>query len=193
MAKRQFSDVQIFIILTVVSVVSAGILAFTYNFTKDPIEKTEKKKKEDALRVVLPPETVKITPQTIKIEGEDVELNIGEDKDGKVVGYAIQTITKKGFGGEIIFLLGIDLQGKITTYNVIDHKETPGLGDGINSEKFKKQFQGKNSENFTFKVVKDGGNVQAITAATITSRAACDALEKGLKYFKAYKTQGSQK
>lgn len=193
MAKRQFSDVQIFIILTVVSVASAGILAFTYNFTKDPIAKTEARKKEDALRNVLPSETTRITTQKITVEGEEVELSIGEDKNGAVLGYAVQSITKKGFGGQIIFLLGLDLEGKITTYNVISHTETPGLGDGINSEKFKKQFQGKNSGNFTFKVVKDGGNVQAITAATISSRAACEALDKGLKYFKAYKTQGSQK
>jgi electron transport complex protein RnfG len=193
MAKKQFSDVQIFIILTVVSVASAGILAFTYNFTKDPIAKSEARKKEEALRIVLPPETTKINSQKITVEGEEVELSIGEDKNGAVLGYAIQSITKKGFGGEIIFLLGLDLEGKITTYNVISHTETPGLGDGINSEKFKKQFTGKNYENFTFKVVKDGGNVQAITAATISSRAACKALDKGLKYFKAYKTQGSQK
>ena len=66
------------------------------------------------------------------------------------------------------------------------HTETPGLGDNLTTEDFKKQFKGKNRANFTFKVTKDKGNVQAITAATISSRAACEALDRGMKSFEIY-------
>ena len=191
MAKKEFSNIQIFVILTLVSIGSAGILAMTYNLTKKPIEQAEARKKELALKSVLPAQTVKITSQKLVLEGEEVEMNIGEGPDGASLGYAIQATTKKGYGGTVVFLLGLDPEGRITGYTVISHSETPGLGDGITSDKFKNQFQGKNLENFKFKVVKDGGDVQAITAATISSRAACEALEKGLNLFKAYKAQGS--
>ena len=71
--------------------------------------------------------------------------------------------------------------------SVVDQKETPGLGTKITEEKFKSQFMGKNPSTFKLKVKKDGGDVDAITAATISSRAVCDAIERAYKAFTSNK------
>ena len=192
MAKRQFSDFQTFIILTLVCMASAGILALVYNVTKNPIAQAEARAKEEALRIVLPAETKEIKPGTFMFEGNEVEIQTAINKDGQAIGYALESSTSEGYGGEIVFLVGIDIQGKINTYKIMSHKETPGLGDNLTSDEFKKQFKGKDLGNFRFKVTKDGGDVEAITAATISSRAACEALEKAMIFFKAYKDKSKE-
>lgn len=187
MAKKKFTDLQTFIILTTVCTLSAGILAVVYNVTKDPIAQAEAKEKEKALKIVLPGDTKSLKKEIFSYEGQNVEIHVALDQNGNPIGYALESITPNGYGGEIIFLIGLDSGGSINTYKIMSHQETPGLGDNLKSEKFTNQFKGKNLENFVFKVAKDGGNVQAITAATISSRAGCEALEKGLKVFNAYK------
>lgn len=187
MAKREFSDIQTFIILTLVCMVSGGVLALVYHVTKNPIARAEAKAKEKALRIVLPEETVEIKTESFSYEEEEVEIQIAKNKDGQTIGYALESKTTKGYGGEIIFLVGFDKSGKIRTYKIMKHQETPGLGDNLTTEQFKNQFSGRDLENFQFKVSKDGGDVEAITAATISSRAACEALEKALQILKGYK------
>lgn len=187
MAKKEFSSLQIFIILTAIALASAGILAFVNAVTKKPIDNAEATKKREALTMVLPASVEKIEPKIFNYKGADVEINVGLDKSGKPAGYAFESITDKGFSGKILFLVGVDVNGNISGYKVLEHKETPGLGDNIKGEKFSAQFKGKGLSNFKFKVTKDGGDVQAITAATISSRATADALQKGLELFAEYK------
>ena len=187
MAKKKFSDFQTFIALTLVCIGAASVLAVVHHLTKKPIKDAELRQKQEALRIVLPKETVRIDQKTIIFEGSETEIHVGKDSKGRLVGYAVEATTSEGYGGDVVFLIGLDAEGKIKTYKIMIHKETPGLGDNLTSPEFKKQFIGKNLDNFTFKVTKDGGDVQAITAATISSRAACDALKRGLEIFKAFK------
>ena len=107
-------------------------------------------------------------------------------KDGEIVGYAIEAATSKGFGGAIVLMVGFEPDGTIYNTAVISHTETPGLGDKIDVKKsnFSVQFNGKNPETFHLSVKKDGGDVDAITASTISSRAFCDAVETAYKTFK---------
>ena len=88
-------------------------------------------------------------------------------------------------------MVGVLPDGSINKVAVVSHKETPGLGDKMDSKKsnFSIQFEGKNPETFKLKVKKDGGDVDAITASTITSRAYCDAVERA---FKALKEGGAK-
>ena len=83
--------------------------------------------------------------------------------------------------------MGVDAKGEITGFQIIESKETPGLGTKAADQKFWGQFIGRTLENFKFKVKKDGGDVDAITASTITSRAVTHAMEKGLRIFQAYR------
>lgn len=186
MAKKQFSDFQTFIALTLVCLGAAAVLAVVHQLTRNPIKEAELREKQKALKIVLPEETDRIDQKTITFEGRETEIHVARDAKGRIVGYAVEATTSEGYGGDIRFLIGLDATGKMQTYKIMQHKETPGLGDNLTSPEFKDQFKGKNLDNFTFRVKKDGGDVQAITAATISSRAACDALEKGLEIFKKH-------
>jgi electron transport complex protein RnfG len=95
------------------------------------------------------------------------------------VGYAVKTYTDKGFGGHIELMAGFLPDGSIHNVLVLQHKETPGLGTRMTDAKFSNQFLGKNPATYALRVKKDGGEVDAITAATVSSRAYCDALERG--------------
>ncbi|HYX09189.1 MAG TPA: RnfABCDGE type electron transport complex subunit G, partial [Bacteroidales bacterium] len=108
-------------------------------------------------------------------------------ENGKNVGVAVKTFSKNGYGGQIDLMVGFTPDGTINNISVLDQKETPGLGTKMTDSVFKDQFNGKDPEQFKLKVKKDGGDVDAITAATISSRAFCDAVQKA---YKIYKEQG---
>ncbi len=99
-------------------------------------------------------------------------------KQNTPAGYAVKTFSEKGFSGHIELMAGFNADGTINSITVLQHKETPGLGTKMAEPKFLDQFFGKDPESFTLKVKKDGGQVDAITAATISSRAFCDALQR---------------
>jgi electron transport complex protein RnfG len=108
-------------------------------------------------------------------------------KQNQSIGYAIKTYTDKGFGGHIELMTGFLPDGSIINITVLQHKETPGLGTKMTEPKFKNQFIGKNPESYSLKVKKDGGDVDAITAATVSSRAFCDALQRAYDALKQVK------
>jgi electron transport complex protein RnfG len=101
-------------------------------------------------------------------------------KNGNLVGTAIETYSKKGFSGMIKLMVGLAPDGTIINISVLSHNETPGLGDKIDKKKsdFSLQFNGKNPSTFKLSVKKDRGDVDAITASTISSRAYCDAVQR---------------
>ena len=104
-------------------------------------------------------------------------------KDGKTVGYAVESFTSKGFSGRINVMVGFDMDGNIVGTSVISHSETPGLGAKMTDPAFSSQFVGKNPASYRLAVTKDGGDVDAITASTITSRAYCDAVDRAYRVF----------
>ena len=114
-------------------------------------------------------------------------------KENKPVGFAIKTFTDKGFGGHIEIMAGFLPDGTINNVVVLQHKETPGLGTKMTDPKFSSQFLGKNPADFTLKVKKDGGQVDAITAATVSSRAYCDALQRAFTSLEAISDSLSKK
>ncbi len=186
--------------LFIVSAISAGILAFIYKLTKGPIEEAELKKQKEALQQVLPEfdNNPIAESDTIAsdIPGDNFNLVIFPAyKDGKLVGIAIKTFTLKGFSGRFDVMVGFLPDGTIYNSMVLSHAETPGLGDKIDPAKsdFPEQFRGKNPATFKLKVEKDGGDVEAITAATISSRAYCDALQRAYNFFLKVKDKYEKK
>ena len=179
------------ITLLVVTVVSAGLLAYINKLTKGPIKEAELKGQRIALQQVLPAfdnDPIKQS-DTIPsdIQGSAYDLVVFPAyKNGKLVGVAIKTFTLKGFAGRFDVMVGFLPDGTIYNSQVLEYSETPGLGSKIDPKKsdFSKQFRGKNPATFKLKVKKDGGDVQAITAATISSRAYCDALQRAYLAFK---------
>ncbi len=171
--------------LFMVSAVAALALGAVYNVTKEPIALAKKKKLEAAIKVVLP-EFDDI--ETIKVglgDDEDSLIYYVASKDDKVIGTAIKSWTMMGFSGKIEIMVGLLQDGTINNTAVVDHKETPGLGDKMDVAKsdFPLQFIGKDPGTYNLKVTKDGGEIDAITAATITSRAFCDAVQRAYDSF----------
>jgi electron transport complex protein RnfG len=166
--------------LTLISLGAAACLGFVYEITKKPIEISNLNKKLEAIREVVPDFTNNPDAEMFRLSsGEGDSLDIYPAlKDGKLAGYAVSTYTKKGFSGYFSLMAGFRPDGTIYRITVLEHKETPGLGSKMNDPAFKDQFTDKNPSTFALKVKKDGGDVDAITAATISSRAFCDAVQR---------------
>ncbi len=176
MAKRLESTLfNMFASLVLISITMSAALALVYLKTKEPIETAAMKKELEAMSQVLPP--FDSDPQANMFEENGVVVYPVNQQD-ELVGYAIKTYTENGFGGRIELMAGFLPDGTISGVSVLQHKETPGLGTKMTDPGFKEQFTGKNPGDFTLKVKKDGGMVDAITAATISSRAYCDALQR---------------
>ena len=184
MAAKKDTLLNMFVALFVICVVSGGVLGLVYNATKDPIAAAEKAKKTEAIKNVLP-EFKELKDINVKSAMEDVELpfHLAYDNDGNFIGAAVETFTNKGFSGNISLMVGILKDGTVNNISVLQHAETPGLGSKMSEPSFKDQFNNKHADSFNFNVKKDGGNVDAITAATISSRAFCDAVNRAISTF----------
>ena len=184
MAAKKDTLLNMFIALFVICVVSGSILGLVYNATKDPIAAAETAKKTEAIKNVLP-EFNELKETMVKSAMEDAEIPfyLAYDANNNFIGAAVETFTNKGFSGNISLMVGILANGTINNISVLQHAETPGLGSKMSESSFKDQFNNKNTTSFNFNVKKDGGDVDAITAATISSRAFCDAVNRALSTF----------
>ncbi len=184
MAAKKDTLINMFVALFVICVVSGGVLGLVYNATKDPIAAAETAKKTEAIKNVLP-EFQELKDMNVKSALEDAELpfHLAYDADGNFIGAAVETFTNKGFSGNISLMVGILSDGTINNISVLQHAETPGLGSKMSEPSFKDQFNNKKADSFNLSVKKDGGDVDAITAATISSRAFCDAVNRAISTF----------
>jgi electron transport complex protein RnfG len=169
----------LFFICAIASLALAGV----YIITLEPITTAQKAKKEKAIKDVLP-EFNRLQTDTVKLSGSDIPIiiNFGY-KDSVMVGAAVETYSTLGYSGPIRLMVGFLSDGKINKIEVLQQKETPGLGTKIAAPEFRKQFYGKSPDSFKLNVKKDGGEIDAITAATISSRAFCDAVQRGYVIF----------
>lgn len=175
MAKLESSFKNMILSLTLISVGMSAALGFVYNLTKGPIEIAQKQKEVQALKEVLPEFD---NDPTAGLKSQEGLNYYTATRSGEIVGYAVNTYTDKGFSGRFTLMVGFKPDGTINEISVLDQKETPGLGTKMKEPKFKDQFPGKNPAQFKLKVKKDGGQIDAITAATISSRAFCDAVQR---------------
>ena len=174
------------IVLTCISLLAALALTGVYALTKGPIELGQKEKKEKALQAVLPDyEGTVCDTIIVDADNEEIPVHLAIGKDGELCGAGIETYTKKAFAGRFDLMVGFDADGAIVNTEVLKANETPGLGDNINKSKsdFALQFNHQNPADFQLVVKKDGGDVDAITAATISSRAYCDAVQRAYDIF----------
>ncbi len=177
MAKKLESTLRNMILsLVLISAVMSAALGYVYVLTKDPIAKSNEKAEQDAIKAVL--SDFDNNPATDKKEIDGVTY-YPATKGGNPSGCAVKTFTLKGFSGKFTVMVGFLPDGTINKIQVLEQNETPGLGTKMKEPKFMNQFLGKNPANWKMLVKKDGGEVDAISAATITSRAFCDALQRG--------------
>lgn len=180
MAKLENNLVNMFLSLTVICVVVGGLLGLVASVTKQPIQDAKDAAQKAAIAAVAPEFDAVAEPESAAQANGETATVFAVSKGGQTVGHAVQVTTLKGFGGKVIVMFGFDLEGNITGYNVLDcSNETPGLGAKM-PDWFQKGAKGdvigKNPAKNNLTVSKDGGEVDAITAATISSRAFCDAI-----------------
>lgn len=182
---KESSFKNMLICLSVVCLVCSALLGGVYLVTKEPIGQAAIAKTNSAISLVVPEfDNVPSDEKgEVKVAGETFAYYPAK-KGGHIVGYAIETSTSKGFNGMIKAMVGFNTNGDIVSISILSHSETPGLGAKMTEPAFVSQFEGKNPATFALSVKKDGGDIDAITASTITSRAYGDAVSKAYNAFK---------
>lgn len=180
--------------LTGICLIAGAALATVNTLTTAPIAASKAAKLENAIREVTPEFNNNPSAEAYKgVTADGDSLIIYPAKmDGNLVGVAVESNTKKGFSGEIKVIVGLDKDGKLLNYSVLQHAETPGLGskmqEWFRADKNKQNVLGKDLAQGPLKVTKDGGDVDAITAATISSRAFLNAVNRA---YSAYDNNGN--
>ena len=192
MKKLESSLLNMVLVLTGVAVVMGGILAYVNHLTEGPISEQKQRALADGIKDVMVCDDLVVTKtDTVRqndANGKELTYVIyqTQDKQGKDLGAAVESTTG-GFGGDLKVLVGFNPEGKILGYTILETAETPGLG-----AKADKWFQkgekgdiiGKDPKE-PLTVSKDGGQVDAITASTITSRAFLLAVNNAYSAYKA--------
>ena len=192
MKKLESSLQNMTLVLTSVAVIMGGILAYVNHLTEGPINEQKAKALADGIKSVMGVSDITVaTTDTVRqqdAKGKEMVYVIYQTKDaqGQDLGAAVES-TSGGFGGDLKVLVGFDPEGKILGYTLLEHAETPGLG-----AKADKWFQKGEKGDIIGKdpvepltVSKDGGQVDAITASTITSRAFLFAVNSAYNAYKA--------
>jgi electron transport complex protein RnfG len=183
MGKRASSLPNMVITLLIITAISGSSLGFVFQLTKEPIATAKLLKQQEAIKEVVPEFDNDPGSEMYELtSNEGFVLKVfPAKKDGEFVGAAVESMTSRGFGGDIRIMVGMKPDGTIINYIVLEHKETPGLGtkmaDWFKTDKGNQNILDKNPGKNKLIVTKDGGEVDAITAATISSRAFLHAVE----------------
>ena len=166
------------VVLFSITLIASLCVGLVNKITFEPIEKAKAENIQKALKNVLP-EFDASEEEAMTVDELPVKVHTAKQGE-QVVGYAVETMTTKGFSGEFRLMVGFRASGEVYNINVLEHSETPGLGSKMGDEdnSLLVSFKDKNPANMKqpLAVVKDGGDVQALTAATISSRAYVDAV-----------------
>ena len=192
MKKLESSLTNMVLVLTLVAVIMGGILAYVNHLTEGPIAEQKEKALADGIKTVMCVDNLQVA-KTDEVKqndakGKEMTFTVYQIKDaqGNDLGAAVESTTM-GFGGDLKVLVGFDTKGTILGYTLLEHAETPGLGakaDQWFQDNMKGDIVGENpAEPLT--VSKDGGQVDAITASTITSRAFLLAVNNAYKAYMA--------
>ena len=202
MAKLTSSFKNMLLSLLFICLLAAGLLAKVNDMTKEPIADAKALKLEEAIKKVVPDFDNNPVSESYKVATDkgDSLLVYPAKMGDKVVGFAVNSYSDNGFSGNIQLMVGFDMENNVFNYAVLSHSETPGLGSQM-VDWFKPQVQepsllervfgfemkkveakssiiGKNPATTNFTVSKDGGDIDAISASTITSRAFLEAVNK---------------
>ena len=170
--------------LSLVCLVCSALLGGVYALTTEPIAQTNANLLKASIQAVLPQGGELSEAKTIEVDGTVYEY-YESVADGAPVAYAVKSVTS-GFGGALTLMVGVTPDGTIYNTSVLSHTETPGLGAKCTTDEgFMAQWKGFDPSQKILSVKKDGGDVDAITASTITSRAYTLAVKNACEVVKA--------
>ena len=180
MKKKPSTLKNMVISLTLIAGAAALSVGIVSDVTREPIERAREAKLQAAIKVVLPEfDWLDTIVETKAVDGGTLMFYRAYNNE-EFVGTAVATFSNRGFSGQIRLLVGLLPDGTIHNIDVLGHAETPGLGDKIEHRKstWPQQFQGKHPAKANLRVRQDGGDIDAITAATITARAYLEAVQR---------------
>ncbi len=170
--------------LSLVCLVCSALLGGVYAVTAEPIAQTNANLLKASIQAVLPQGGELSEAKTVEVDGTTYEY-YESVADGVPVAYAVKSVTS-GFGGALTLMVGVTAEGTIYNTSVLSHTETPGLGAKCTTDEgFMAQWKGFDPSQKILSVKKDGGDVDAITASTITSRAYTLAVKNACEAVKA--------
>lgn len=173
------SSTRLVVVLTAVCAISALLVAVSRGITAKPIAEAKVRERAALLREVLPPDIP--DPEERALLADDGTTNfVYYAADGAI---ALEAETAHGYGGPLRLLVGFDRNRNLYSFKVLEHSETPGLGANLAQPEnaVLASAKGKPADGTRWAVTKDGGAIDALTAATISSRAACEALDLAAK------------
>lgn len=180
MANKESTFISMVLTLVVITLVAGFSLGFVNDVTKGPKAKAKLEKKIKALQLVLPEFTNNPVADIQLVKSDKAKDSVeiypafsGEER----VGTAVVGSSLKGFSGLVKVMVGFNKEGTIKNVVVLEQNETPGLGTKIKDDKFIQQYRDKHPSSFDMTVTKDGGEIDALTGATITTRAFSEAVQ----------------
>ncbi|HKL48807.1 MAG TPA: RnfABCDGE type electron transport complex subunit G [Desulfuromonadales bacterium] len=182
------------LVLTLIASAAGLVLSAVEKVTREPIAEQRRLEMLRAIEAVLP--DFNNEPDT-----DTVELKVGTDRKGEDVmrrffrgrlgdaltGVAFKVVAPDGYSGDIEIMVGVRPDGTVNAIEILNHAETPGLGDKIEEGWFKNQFSDKTLRNVDWRVKKDGGDFDQIAGATISPRAVVEAVHRGLEFFNKHR------
>ncbi len=202
MDKKNPTLINMVLVLMIIGVVCTCVVTWVYTATKDTINNQEIQKTAKAVGQVFKNDNMSIeydnnpvdekfeVSSNVMVKNDTLKLDFyPAKKDGKLVAMAVNSSSEKGFGGHMEVLVSFDSNGKIINTMVNKLNETPGLGDKTQKEKssWSEQFNGKDPKDFKLGIKKRGeGDVDAITAATISSNAYTEAVRIAYNTYISY-------
>ena len=194
MKKLESSLMNMVLVLTGVTVIAGALLGYVNELTKGPIAEANAKALSDAIALVVPgfDNNPADAPESFELNGATYKI-YKATKGGEFIGAAVES-SANGFGGALNVLVGFDKEGNIIDYSLLSHAETPGLGSKA-ADWFKKgqkgDITGMNPGKEALTVKNDGGEVDAITASTITSRAFLNAVNNAYAAYSGQNVDGA--
>ncbi len=173
--------------LTLICAIAALALANVAEVTRGPIAASEARAQREAVEAVLPSFAC-LAIDTLQTKTDDPVLYFSGVDDSGPTGTAFKSTSGLGYSGEIEIILGVNPAGEISGVRILRHAETPGLGANYAAPSMLDQFYKGRLISDNWKLTKDGGEVDAVTGATVTGRAIADAIETGLQNYLDDKT-----
>lgn len=192
MAKLESTMKNMVLSLSMIALVASGLLGGVYALTKGPIDQATKNDKEKAIKAVLPDKSAVVgNPEEVTLpDYADPFVIYPATVNGELVGAAVETYDNNGYGGKLKVMVGLKLDGTVSDYSILETAETPGLGAKAEDWfRAKGDIRGKNPATSKFTPTKDGGDIDAITASTITSRAFLTSVQKAYEAFLKYQNK----
>jgi len=192
MSKKESTFLNMTLTLLIITIVAGISLGFINDITKGPKAQAKLERKIKALKDVLPEFNNNPVEDVILVKNEKAKDSVEiypASFNQDYAGTAVIGSSEKGYSGLIKIMIGFEPNGTIKNIVVLEQKETPGLGTKMKGDKFLRQFRGKNPSEFNVMPTKDGGDVDALTGATITTRAFGEATQMAYDVFKDNQTE----